>query len=222
MFVRAAAGVIGSVMLAGCSAVGVRAGIEQPGYEVVDRLGAGAEEVAVEVRRYAPRVAAETTVPGPSSGGAEGRAFNRLAGYIFGGNAGAQSIAMTAPVETFAAPVQIAMTAPVARAAADGAYRMRFFLPAGITRETAPVPQDSRVRIVELPAETLAVLRFSGSRGDSAVIAQKSKLIAALNGTAWRAVADPVAFFYDPPWTPPFLRRNEVAVRVDRRAPAGN
>ncbi|MDX2225343.1 MAG: heme-binding protein [Rhodospirillaceae bacterium] len=221
MLMRAAASVIGSVMLAGCSAVGVRAGIEQPAYDVVDRIGAAADE-AVEIRLYAPRLAAETTVPAPSASAAEGRAFGRLAGYIFGGNAAAQSIAMTAPVETAAAPVQIAMTAPVERASDDGQHRMRFYLPAGLTRETAPVPKDGRVRIVEVPVETLAVLRFSGSRGDSAVIAQKARLIAALEGSDWRVAADPVAFFYDPPWTPPFLRRNEVAVRVERRGPATN
>lgn len=222
MFVRAAASVIGSLMLAGCSAVGVRAGIEQPKFEVVDRIAGGGDGPAVEVRRYAPRLAAETTVPAPTAGAAEGRAFSRLASYIFGGNAAAQSIAMTAPVETAAEPVQIAMTAPVERAAVDGTYRMRFFLPTEITRATAPVPRDGRVRIVDLPAETMAVLRFTGSRGDDAIIAHRAKLITTLDGTAWRAVAEPVAYFYDPPWTPPFLRRNEVAVRVERRAPVAN
>jgi hypothetical protein len=74
-------------------------------------------------------------------------AFRILFAYIGGANAGADKIAMTAPVET----------APGARG-----IRMRFFLPARYTASTAPRPTDGRVRLVPVPEETIAVLRFTG------------------------------------------------------------
>lgn len=118
---------------------------------------------------------------------------------------------MTAPVAQ--QPGQtLAMTAPVAQ---DGST-IRFFLPAGVTVASAPRPLDDRVQIVDVPAEVVAVLRFSGSTGPDAVAARKVELMGALPGTAWVAAGVPFAWFYDPPWTLPPLRRNEVAVVVQR------
>jgi hypothetical protein len=73
------------------------------------------------------------------------------------------------------------------------------------------------VRIVDLPPETLAVQRFTGSWSEDALAARKQDLLRVLDQSDWRAIADPVAMFYDPPWTIPFLRRNEVAVVVEPR-----
>lgn len=208
---RDAAVVVGALFTAGCSVVGVRAGTPQPPYEMLGRISSD-----VEIRRYAPRLAAEVTVANPARVDAEGRAFSRLANYIFGGNRERDSIAMTSPVEAARRPRQIAMTSPVESATGDGAYRMRFFLPAGYTAANAPIPDDGSISLVELDAETMAVLRFSGSRGDAAVAVRTRQLMDALRSTGWRAIAEPVAYFYDPPWTLPALRRNEVAVAVSR------
>jgi hypothetical protein len=212
--------VLGTAVLAGAAAVGARAATEQPAYEIVGRIG------DVELRCYGPRLAAETTVTTAAADEGESPAFSRLAGYIFGANVARSRIAMTAPVAaqeatTVARPAstKIAMTAPVATdTGASGTYTMRFFLPAALTRETAPVPTDPRVALVEVPAETMAVLRFSGSRRDAAVAKQRARLQAALRDGPWQAAGAPVAFFYDSPWTPPFLRRNEVAVTVAPRS----
>jgi len=201
-----------SVVLAGCSVVGVRAGYDQPDYRVLATLDGG-----IDVRRYQPRTAAETVVTATSRRNNEGRAFALLADYIFGHNRVGDRIAMTSPVETASRSAQIAMTSPVETASATGTYRMRFFLPAGYTAATAPQPMDSRVRLVDLPAQTMAVLRFSGTRDDDAVDGFTARLLAALERSAWRPVGEPVAFFYDPPWTLPPLRRNEVAVAVAPR-----
>jgi hypothetical protein len=189
---------------------GIRSVYEQPRYEVVERVG------TVEVRRYAPRLAAETTVPAASEEEGRNAAFRILAGYIFGGNRARADIAMTSPVATGAtgASQDIAMTAPVAAAGAPGGVTMRFFLPSKITRETAPVPNDDRVKIVEAPEETIAALTFSGRGTEAALAARKGELRGALAGSSWRAAEEPYALFYDPPFTIPFLRRNEVAVRV--------
>ena len=126
-------------------------------------------------------------------------------------------VAMTAPVETAAKPEKIAMTVPVeTKAQVSGPYAMRFFLPADYTLETAPQPTNPDVRIFEVPERTVAVLRFSGSRGSDNVARHMSELDTVLNGSAWRAAGEPFGMFYDPPWTIPFLRRNEVAVPVVR------
>jgi hypothetical protein len=195
--------------VAACSVVGDRRGTEEPAYAVVGQAG------AVEIRRYAPRIAAETEIEGGVEA-ARNDGFRRLAGYIFGGNRGAARIAMTAPVaQAPAEGARIAMTAPVAQAPAGaGRWTIRFFMPAEWTLASLPVPNDPAVRLVEVPGETMAVLRFSGDRGEAAVAAREAELLRALAGTQWAPRGAPVAWFYDPPWTLPWLRRNEVAVPV--------
>lgn len=198
-----------ALLLTGCSVFGVRSGTEQTSYTVVARL-----DDNTEVRRYPPQLAAETAVaPDESSG--RNKAFRALFNYISGANRPQTTVAMTAPVETKPAPAKIAMTAPVETTAqASGPYVMRFFLPAGFTPETAPEPTDPTVRIVEVPERTMAVLRFSGSRGSTSVARHVNELDRVVAGSRWRAVGEPTTLFYDPPWTISFLRRNEVAVPV--------
>ncbi len=194
--------------LAACSVVGVREA-EEPAFSVVERVG------AVEVRQYAPRVAAETAVDG---GELEARSagFRRLAGYIFGNNRSRAKIAMTAPVAQ--AKETIAMTAPVAQARdASGQWTIRFFMPAKYTMETLPQPLDPAVQLVTVPGETMAVLRFSGSTAPNVIDAKERTLLRILQGGAWQPTETVVAWFYDPPWTLPPFRRNEVAVQVTRR-----
>lgn len=191
--------------------VGVRAGTEQPRYTVVEQVG------AVEIRHYGPRIAAEARVTG-SAMEARSEGFRKVAGYIFGGNTAKASIAMTAPVAQSGAARSetIAMTAPVVQAADAGGWRVQFIMPAKYTRQTLPTPSDPDVRLVDLPAQDYAVLRFSGSRSGAAVSKRTEELERALAGKSWSVAGEPVAWFYDPPWTPPFLRRNEVATPVAR------
>ena len=194
--------------LAACSVVGVREA-EEPAFSVVERVG------AVEMRQYAPRVAAETSVNG---GEMEARStgFRRLAGYIFGNNRSRSKVAMTAPVAQ--AKETIAMTAPVAQARdASGQWTIRFFMPAKYTIETLPQPLDPAVRLVPVPGETMAVLRFAGSTAPNAVEGKERQLLRVLQGSRWQPTGAAVAWFYDPPWTLPPFRRNEVAVPVTRR-----
>ena len=190
--------------------VGIRSGTEQPRYTVVERFG------AVEVRRYDGRIAAEALVAGDEAK-ARNEGFRLVAGYIFGGNASSAQIAMTAPVAQAPRGEQIAMTAPVAQQPAEGGWRIQFFMPAQYRLDSLPKPKDSRVRLVQLPAQTYAVLAFSGSRSPRAVSAKQGQLIRELGASAWRGSGEPQGWFYDPPWTLPFMRLNEVAVRVDRR-----
>jgi hypothetical protein len=186
---------LGSLFLSACSVFGVRSGTEELRHSVVERLD------GVEIRHYAARMAAETTVPGDTTA-ARGEGFRRLAGYIFGGNQGRTRIEMTAPVAQEA----------VSQVPGGAGLVIRFFLPAGLG--DPPAPNDSRVRIAAMPAETVAVSRFNGIANDAAIGAQRATLLATLGATHWRPVGEPVTWFYDPPWTLPPLRRNEVAVQV--------
>lgn len=200
---RRAAALAASVLLGACSVVGIRSGTEEPRYDVL------AEENGLEIRRYAERLAAETDMPSDDEAG-RSAGFRVLARYIFGANQGSRSIAMTAPVAQ--SGTRIAMTTPVAT---EPGARMRFFMPAQWTRETLPVPNDPAVRIITVPPETYAVLRYTGARDSQAMAEQQAELLRRLQATPWRPQGAPEAWFYDPPWTLPPLRRNEVVVRVE-------
>ena len=200
------AAVASGLLLSACSVVGVRT-VEEPPYAVVRDVG------PVQIRSYGPRLAAEAVVGGDEID-ARSKGFQLLAGYIFGGNRSRTTIAMTAPVAQ--SSETIAMTAPVDQArGADGQWHIRFYMPAKYTRETLPQPNDPAVHIVDVPAQTVAVLRYSGIPTKSAVQDAGARLLEALDGSAYRPVGAPFAWFYDPPWTIPPLRRNEAVVAVE-------
>lgn len=201
------------VLEATLGVVGIRI-YEEPRHVVVARLRDG-----VEVRRYAARLAAETEVPGDDAE-ARSAAFRVLFAYIAGANAGAEKIAMTTPVATTPPAEKIAMTAPVETAPGEGRVRMRFFLPARYTSTTAPRPTDGRVRLVPVPEETMAVLRFAGSAEAPELARRTAALRTALARTGWQPIGEPTILFYDPPFTLPLLRRTEAAVRVERAGTA--
>ena len=200
-----------TIWATGCSVVGDRSGTEEPKYATIARHG------PLEIRQYAPRLAAETTASGTEEE-ARTAGFKVLAAFIFGANKSKREITMTAPV-TQATAERIAMTAPVvAQTAGSDQWIIRFYMPSGYTTETLPVPNDPSIHIVTIPSETLAVLRFPGSRSADAMAEKRAELQAALHTSGWESIRDPLDMFYDPPWTLPALRRNEVAVPV-RKTP---
>ena len=186
-------------------------GYEEPAYEVV------AEHGPLEVRRYAPRVVAQTVVSG-AEGDVTGEGFRRLAGYIFGGNAGEQEVAMTTPVER--APTKgrrIAMTTPVERAPAEDGATITFTMPSEHDLASLPTPNDPRVELRELPAETVAVLRFRGRATDASRDLHTRALEALLERHGYDALGAPSLAQYDPPWVLGPFRRNEIHVPVTPR-----
>lgn len=195
--------------------------VEEPRFEVERALGEG-----VELRRYAPRVVAATRVQARSYDEAVSEGFRRLAGYIFGGNAGRAEIAMTAPVTQGPAAAiesggsvegeRIAMTAPVtqAPAAGDGGWEVTFTMPSDRTLQSLPAPNDARVTLRATPSERIAVLRYTGLAGPEVVAARAAELRARLDAEGLEAVGGPISARYDPPYTLPFLRRNEIWLRV--------
>lgn len=185
---------------------GVRAGVEQPQYRLIMKDG------PLELREYPPRIVAEATVTGDAET-ARTEGFRKVAAYIFGANRGAKEVAMTAPVVQRGGQ-EIAMTSPVVQAPRGGAWNVQFVMPARYSLETLPQPTDPDVRLRMEPSARYAVLRFSGSRSGPAVEDRTRALLQEVAARGWRTQAPPVAWFYDPPWTLPPLRRNEVAVEV--------
>ena len=177
--------------------------IEEPEYQVIRKFD------NVEVRRYAPYVVAEVVLDS-SAEDAGNQAFPILAGYIFGKNKGEKKFAMTAPVTQSAAPVRLDMTAPVTQAAVAGGMRVQFVLPKGVTLETAPEPIDPRVQLRVVPAGTWAVIRYSGTWSQANYLEHLGQLKVSLEAAGVATQGEPVLARYNAPFTPWFMRRNEI------------
>jgi hypothetical protein len=184
--------------------------VEQPAYTVLRQYP------AFEIRRYEPQVVAEVNVPGDAEE-AGNAGFRILAGYIFGRNKGARKIEMTAPVTQ--TPQKIAMTAPVAMAeSAPGEHVVRFTMPREWRRDSLPEPEDRRISLREEPGRTWAVIRYSGLWSQKRYREHLAKLREAMAAEAVTGRGEPVWARYDPPWTPWFMRRNEVWIETDPAA----
>ena len=181
--------------------------VEEPSYDVVQQLD------GAQVRQYAAYVVAQVLVSGPADR-AGNEAFPILAGYIFGKNKGARKFDMTAPVTQAAAPVKMEMTAPVTQAAAMGGYLVQFVLPKGVPLASAPEPNDPRVQLREVPGSRVGVIRYSGLWSQSNYDEHLGKLQAALRAAQIAWTGEPTLSRYDPPFTPWFMRRNEIWLTV--------
>ncbi len=174
-----------------------------------------------ELRLYEPTVVAETAVEGEfGPGGNEG--FRRIAGYIFGGNDGGRKVAMTAPVAQERRPregAKIAMTAPVAQERSGEGWTVAFVMPSEYSLEALPKPSDPRVTLRAVPARRVAAVSFSGTWGAERFDAAARDLLAKVAAAGLAPAGPPVYARYDPPWTPWFLRRNEVLVPLADPAP---
>ena len=188
---------------------------EEPAYEVVQ------SHADWELRQYAPVIEAQVTVDGPYDR-AVSDGFRLLAGYIFGKNAPNETIAMTAPVAAQPAEGQkIAMTVPVATMPSSASavnearsWTVAFTMPGEWSLDTLPVPLDERVRLVEVPQQRWAVLRFSGNAGARASEKHRQELLEAVAVAGLEPTGQAVIAQYNPPWIPGVLRRNEVKIPV--------
>jgi hypothetical protein len=171
--------------------------VEQAKYEVLKQIN------KVEIRRYQTMVIAR--VDGYGDGG-----FNLLFNFITGSNRQKSKIAMTAPVVS----EQIAMTAPVL----SESDSIGFVMPEGLTLETTPEPLDDRVKIIEIPKRDVAALKFSG-RWSNSIFKKKSKeMLEELTKAEIKTVGQVFTMRYNGPFTPWFIRRNEVAVTIEAKA----
>ena len=176
---------------------------DEPAYQVLRELA------EIEIRQYGAFTVAEVVVPGPASE-AGSQAFPILSGYIFGKNKGERKFAMTAPVTQSAAPVKMAMTAPVTQTTAPGGYLVQFVLPKGVTAGSAPQPLDARVQLRDVLPTPVAVIRYSGLWSASNDNEHLAKLQAALKAADVAWAGEAVYARYNAPFTPWFMRRNEI------------
>ncbi len=202
-----------TLSMAGCSVFGIRTA-EELKYDVISKSG------DFEIRSYEPYVSAVATMKGPYDQ-VQGDLFRVLAAYIFGKNTTDSKIAMTAPVqtnpETSDSSEKIAMTAPVVlEPESEGAWKMSFSMPSEYTMQSLPKPLDPQVSLVKVPAKKFAVIRFSGSFDDLEKRRSKSEELSKWLATQpqYKKMSEPVFAGYDPPFTLPFLRRNEVMIEI--------
>lgn len=167
-------------------------GTPQQPYAVLKTIG------GMEIRRYPEALTATVLRPGGTYKEISNSGFRSLAGYIFGGNEGGKKIAMTAPVHM--------------EMGADSS-RMRFVMPADLTMDSLPRPNDPNVQLQRVPEEVVAVLRFGGFSDDTKIEAHAAELLQQVQAAGLEAIGLVRFFGYDPPWQL-VARRNEVVVAV--------
>lgn len=196
-----------TILITSCSVFGV-GNIEEPNYEVL------LEENDFQVRQYPEILVAQTTTSGEYKE-TSSQGFKRLAGYIFGDNVAKEKISMTAPVLQERKSEKIEMTAPVYRQQEDSNWTMTFVLPSEYTLETAPTPNDKNVNIKQLPGNKVATLRYSGRMTEASLNEHTQKLENWVNEKDFTVIGSPYSAAYDPPWTLPMLRRNEIHLQIE-------
>ena len=212
--VVALAGLILAVGQIGCSVFGVRT-VDEPEYNILESV----ESAPIEVREYSEIIVARTTVDA-NYDDASTVAFRRLFRYISGENTVGGKIAMTAPVETSRrskSGEKIAMTAPVFQDATEERWTMAFVMPAKYTMDDVPRPTNPDVEVALLPPRRVAVLTFNGRYDDETFASQSAKLESWVRDRGLEPTSSPRLAGYDPPYTLPFLRRNEVHIDVRER-----
>jgi hypothetical protein len=178
--------------------------VEHPAYRTVTSDG------AIEVRAYAPTIVAEIAVRGERRE-AVSRAFSPLASYIFAKERPGEAVSMTAPV-TQVRREAIAMTAPVTQSTAgdSGEWTVQFTMPAKYSLETLPKPLNKDVSLREVAGIRRAVFRFTGRASDARLAEGEAKLRAWLKARGLKAAGAPTFAYYNSPFTPSFMRRNEI------------
>ena len=189
---------------------------EEPDYAVLSQVE------NFELRRYEEQLVAQTWVSGDQDT-ASREGFKILADYIFGNNTapsgGSSKISMTAPVtmqpdnkKDNGESQKIAMTAPVSLQEDEGKWRVQFTMPSQYTMQTLPKPNNPNIMIVEVPAQTYGVIKFSGLAGSKKVANKTEELRSWMQENKLTIIGTPELARYNPPWTLPFMRRNEVMI----------
>lgn len=199
---------------------------EEPKYSVIEKTE------PYELREYAPQIVAEVQVGGDMDA-ASGEGFRLIAAYIFGKNQVQEKMSMTTPVTIESSKggqsQKIAMTAPVTIEANNSSnldnkslpkleWTVAFVMPSEYTLSSLPKPLDPRIQIREIPAEKKAVIVFSGRYNEAKVTDQNNALEAWIKTKHWQIIGEPQFARYNPPWTLPFMRRNEILISVRDQA----
>jgi len=200
-----------SFFTTGCSIFGIR-NTEEAGYAVIDKHD------QIEIREYDALVVVETFV-NTDYEEAGTIAFKKLFAYISGENISKTKISMTAPVMSKEGDAlegdKIPMTSPVIGQRQTKGWRYNFVLPADYTLENAPLPSNPEVKLAVIPGKKVAVIRYSGSWKEHTMREKSEKLVEWIQANGLERLSSPRSARYDPPWTLPFLRRNEIMIDVN-------
>jgi len=180
---------------------------EEPSFKVLKPDG------DIEIREYKSYRIAETFISLPEFDDASNAGFKKLFKFISGNNQSNKNIQMTAPVTTSRSE-KIEMTAPVTTTKTTEGFLVGFVMPDGFTLETTPTPNDSTIKIREVPARKVAVIRFSGRWTSSSMDEHEQELRQWLSKNNLAPVGQAVIARYDPPFMPWFLRRNEIQIEI--------
>jgi hypothetical protein len=206
MILWAFVGAAALLAIAAATAGPIMSRVEQPEYKVTSSQG------SIELREYGAMIVAEAEVKGERKA-AITEGFRLIAAYIFGANKPSAKISMTAPVQQQAKQT-IAMTAPVTQKASDGDWTVSFIMPKGWSMDTLPTPTNKRVKLVPVPDKKMVVIRFSGTADDRSIATKTAELRKYAADHTLSVIGEPVLAFYNPPWTLPFLRRNEIMLEL--------
>jgi len=168
-----------------------------------------------EIREYQPKLIAQVLVTGTFDS-ASSKGFRLLADFIFGNNKtkeGSKKIDMTAPVVTRDASEKIDMTTPVVSEETERGWYISFNMPKQYSKDTLPVPNNPEVKIIEVPTEKFAVITFSGLVRERKYVEMLNLLNEEMRKRNLEPKGHVILARYNPPWTLPFLRRNELMVK---------
>ena len=175
------------------------------------------KEDKFEIREYAPKIIAQVEIFGDFDD-ASSKGFKILADFIFGNNTsndGSSKIEMTAPVEMEPLSQKINMTKPVLAEGSDNNWIVSFIMPNEFTLETLPKPNNKSIKILSLPKEKYAVIVFSGLLRESSYLEKEKLLNEFIKEKKLKPSGEIKIARYNPPWTLPFFRRNELMLKVN-------
>jgi hypothetical protein len=185
--------------------------VEEPAYQIIKR------DAPFEIRAYPETIVAEVSEAGPRKT-AISNGFRAIAGFIFGGNSAGKKIAMTAPV--LQEPDSAATTPDqFGGSLQNKAWKIRFIMPRNWSLQTLPQPVNAAINLHSVTGKRFVVVRYAGLAGDKSLDGQLSRLRRYASEQGLETEGAPVLAFYDPPWTLPFLRRNEIMLALSANSP---
>lgn len=175
--------------------------VKIPTYRVISQQG------SVEIRQYDPMIIAEVTLAGERNDTIN-HGFKVLAAYIFGENISSN------PNRT--AKEEIAMTAPVMhQKTSSQTWQVRFVMPKQYSLNTLPKPKTKDIKLISLDQENFVVIRYSGSWSERCAQEQLGRLMQFVKDNKLQVIDSPIYAYYNPPFTPPFMRRNEIMLKLE-------
>jgi effector-binding domain-containing protein len=182
------------IIILGCVLVGpIMSNVEKPKYQVVS------SQANIEIRKYNPMIIALVEVQGERKEAIRG-GFKMLADYIFGNNKSKEDIPMTAPVK---------------QQKFQENWQISFIMPSEYNMETLPQPNNKNIGLKELPSKKYIVINFSGVISDQNITLHEEKLKKHILENEMHILSPPIYAFYNPPWTLPFMRRNEIMMEIN-------